>query len=120
MKEIKTTKIKVARQGAPIISNKNASIVSMHEDIIALTIDMKSKYCKVGSTGSVSTNWDKLENQLNFIPTINISSTEDSLYLKKGKDLDEDTEISFPEFPNYNVFSTDCGRYSINVTLIKH
>lgn len=105
---MKKIKIKIDKQGSSILSNKFAYVEKESEDILCLIIDMKSKYCEISCTGSGIS-----------IPFLHIEATGRSLYLHKKYLTEEDTQISFPQLKNWNIYATSAGRYTINVVLIK-
>ena len=78
-------------------------------DIVALSIDLKSKYCEIGSSISSS----KRE------CGITIDTNEHSLYLHPEKDRDNFTEIYFTEYVGWSYWGGSSGRYTITLCLIK-
>lgn len=99
-------KINIIEQGAP---NVNEAYIFCHdENMVALYVDMDSKYCEVsGITEDTDGN-----------PAFFIASNEHSLYLSEN-DPEQETFISFPEFNDYTVFSCSAARYTIAVCLVK-
>ena len=102
--EIKYT---IEQQGAPVISSVYTTII--HDNIIALEIDMKSKYCEIG--GHVSTS----EGYCGIM----IDAIKSSLYLDESKDKDMFTSIMFTEYKGWSIYCADVGRYTIRVVLVK-
>lgn len=98
----------VIQQGAPVING--GCIIERSENLIAIEIDMKSKYCEVG----LFTHEDP-ENVCGLM----IGANEDSLNLKEGIDKDTYTEIKFPNFKGFSVFAANLGRYTLSVCLIR-
>ncbi len=109
MKRYKFTPVKIEMQGAPILSSERAFIVKKRKDLVALSIDLKSKNCQVGATYSSSDG----------SCGVDVEATEHSLYLYKSKDLNDFTLITFPKFKGWKVFASSSGRYNIDVCLIR-
>lgn len=99
-------KINIITQGAPDVNCAYA--VCRGENIIALYIDMHSKYCDVSGTTT--------DNQC---PALFITAYLRSLHLKNGVRPDKETYVSLPEFKGYEIFSYSVARYSIAVCLVK-
>ena len=98
-------KIKIERQGTPII--ENAFIIEKSKSVIAIIVGFKSKYCNSGIAGD-----DK-------VPGICVEGSLDSLKLNKKYDYVEPTYILFPEYKGWEVFAVGYGKYSAKVCLIK-
>jgi len=96
-------KIKKTKQGAPIVNNGWIRIDG--EYIVALCIDLKSKYCDVSATSS------------GIFPGIVISTTGQSLHLHKKKT--GDTWIEFPQYAGWDVWCSNIQRYTLSICLIK-
>ena len=109
MKNYRSTPITIKQQGAPVLSQDVAYVLKEGEEIVALTIDMHSKYCEIG--GSISGS--------NGDCGILVGAKETSLYLDENKDKDSYTEIYFPEFDGWDCIASNGGRYSLYVCLIK-
>lgn len=106
---MKTIKIRRIEQGAPRVNT--AFIAAKDRKMIAIHVDLRSKHCEAHAMST-----DK-----NETPCISITATECSINLQPGKDKDDDTIISFPEFKGYKAFAAGwAGKYTINVVLIKH
>ncbi len=106
MKPTVLVKHVITSQGAPIVND-----VHLHEDganLVALEIDMKSKYCTVD-----------MSSEDEGIPCIHIEANDSSLKLNENFGLTESTGISFPEYKGWDVYATGAGRYSIRVVLIR-
>lgn len=99
--------VQITTQGAPIINNIH--IIKSSQDLAAIEIDLKSKYCKVVSYFSGS------EGQVG----IWIGSDERSLYLNNNVDRNIATVIEFPQFKGWTVWAATIGRYTCQVCLIK-
>lgn len=98
----------IIQQGAPVINS--GYIVEQSENLIAIEIDMKSKYCEV----ALFTHKDP-EN----ICGLMIGTNEDSLNLKEDAAKDTYTEIEFTNFKGFRIFAANIGRYMLSVCLIK-
>lgn len=98
---------KIRHKGAPVIND--GYISELGENIVALIIDLKSKYCEVscsfgGSDGSCG---------------VYINANERSLSLNQNVQKDEPTAIEFSDFVGWDVFACGIGRYTLSVCLIK-
>lgn len=103
MKEYGKANLKITK--GKIIVN-DGIIISKSEDIILVSIDLKSKYAKISSTGSD-----------NDIPTISLEADEDTLYIDENSSYD--TEIYFPDFAGYDIWACLLGRYTLNICFYK-
>ena len=103
---LELVKIEITKQGAPVTDF--AYVVNKGDDILALSIEMKSKYCRVGYFGS---NDD--------VPHVSIRADEYSIRLHEDHPPGKDTEVSFPDHKGWTVHSAACGRYTFNVCLVK-
>ena len=95
----------VKNQGAAIINH--GWIQALSETVVAIGIDMRSKRCIIGATGSDGE-----------VPLIMIDTNSESLHLKLGKE-GELTEVAFPDFKGWSVWSADIARYTVAICLIK-
>ena len=102
---MKTPLFSIKAQGGPRVNAGN--IVAEGKNVVALSVDLHSKYCEVGWVGS-----DK------GTPIVGITRTERSLGLEKGK-KDQVTELIFPTFKGWEVWSANCSRYTLRVCLVK-
>lgn len=96
--------------------NDGALVVARGKKVIALSIDLKSKYAVVDCTTS-SGNVNKAGKHT-FTPGIHLGATENTLFideLRKGNP----TQITFPSLKNWRVHSTYIGRYTLDVCLTK-
>lgn len=109
---MKTLLFHIKTQGGPRIDT--GTIVAEGENVVALSIDLHSKYCEVVWLGADEKG----------VPLIGLFRTERSLYLTRGKQ-DKITEIIFPTFApdpdgkTWQVWSADCSRYTLRVCLVK-
>lgn len=87
--------------------NDGLHVFVAHDDVVCLYIDMETKRAKVLAVGS---NGD--------IPCITVESSDGSLHLDESK-LGTPTEIEFPEYAGFSVFSCDIARYTISLCLTK-
>lgn len=97
---------KVLHKGALIINK--AIMYKRGENVCAIIVDMKSKrgdICSIGCDG--------------YAPTIAVEAGEGSDYLNKKVKRDVPTEISFPDFKGWSVWSAMICKHSIYVCLIK-
>ena len=103
------TKILVTHQGA--IQVNDAYILKKSDEIAAVSVDLKSKYAIILSSGV---------NELGH-PTLAFCADEKTLKLFDGIDGDMPTEISFPEFEGWNIWITSgCGRYTAEICFLKN
>jgi len=107
MKEIK---IKIGRQGAPIVNK--GWIVAKSKNIVVAEIDMKSKYCKIG--GYYTDYGDGREYDSLFI-----EATDDALYLSKKCEEFDETKISFPKYEGWEIYCANIARYTLRVCLVR-
>lgn len=99
-------RIKKSMQGAPVVNN--GYVEQIGENVVAISIDLRSKYCDVISSFSSS----------NGSCGVLLAANERSLYLHKTKERDSFTQIEFPDFKNWSVFAWYLGRYTLNVCLV--
>lgn len=103
MKEYEKANLKIIKG---IIIVNDGIIISKSEDIVLVSIDLKSKYAKISSTG--------LDND---IPTISLEADEDTLYINDNSPYD--TEIYFPDFVGYDIWACSIWRYTLNICFYK-
>lgn len=108
MFEVERTSIIIEEQGAPLIG-AGAHIAKRGEGIVAIHVDLNSKYCEPVM----------YLHSPDGCPSISIGANENSLHLLEGRDRYDATVIAFTDFPGWRIFATDCGRYTINVCLVK-
>lgn len=106
IKPTQTTKFKIVTQGAPIVNG--GCIIEQGKNIVAIEIDLKSKYCEV----------DYVFDDDKGVG-IAIGTTEQSIKLKKGINRDESTQIILPDFIGWEVFACGMNKYTVKVCLIK-
>ena len=97
----------VKHKGAPIING--GYVHEIGKNIVALEIDLKSKYCEVscsfgGSDGTCG---------------VYINANERSLHLNEKVNRDEPTVIEFTDFVGWDVFACGIGRYTLRVCLTR-
>ena len=100
-------KIKIIYQGKPIVDTDSVHIKAESNGIIAVEVDMKSKYCAV--SGHATDN----END----PVVMITYTDRSLFLddiKVGS-----TDISIVGYKGWAIFTSEITRYTLRICLIK-
>ena len=100
-------KIKLKNRGEPVINR--GVIREVNENLIAIEIDLKSKWCEVSCT--TGGNGD--------IIGIYIDATTKSTNLRKGAKVDEPTVIDLPDFTGWDVFTCHVSRYTLRICLIK-
>jgi len=106
------TKIEIVGQGVPVPAD-DAWVVTRHEDIALVVLDMQTKWCVLGATSGVYDRESKL-----YTPCVHISPTDRAMQIVEGRDMtddDMDTEIAFPEFKGWDIAVSDCNRYTISV-----
>jgi len=104
-------KLKIAQQGAAIINV--GYITHVGENVAAVHVDMTSKYCEVGCTGS------QCDGEKKGVPLLLVDANERSIKLKKGKEKDS-TEIHFPQFSGWDIWAANAARYSIYICFVRH
>lgn len=104
----KWTPIYIKLQGAPILSDNQGYIVTRGKNIVAIEVDLQSKYCDIDYTISGS------DGECG----IGIIATKESLYLNE-KRKDVCTEIYFPEFSGWTIWASNLSRYTLYVCFIK-
>lgn len=111
MNDYKEVNLEVTRQGAPIVNHGLVYAGSIEAGIVALHVDLRTKYCIIISTGSDE-----------GVPIIDVQATDRTppTHLDPTKDCDSLTEIAFPEYRDWSFFSSDIGRYSMRITLVKN
>lgn len=106
----KLVKVKIERQGAPLVHTDNAYIQEKGKNIVAICVDLKSKYCEVECLGTSKNN---------KFDAVFIGASSESIKLKKGVHKDECTKIYFPEYEGWKVFCSTLTRYTLRVCLVK-
>ena len=109
----KTTEVETVIQGGPIVDSK-ALIYHQSYNCVFMEIDLDTKHCEVNGYGGDS---KALYNNCIFIHVSEYTSESCGKY---NKDLEEiSTEIAFPRFKDFDIFSYNLSRYTLRVTLIK-
>jgi hypothetical protein len=106
---MKTVKINI-HQGAPKVGC--AYLHRKSGGLATIEINMKSKYCYIAGTSSMST---KVPGE--YVPGIDIDFNDCSLYVDKR--YRGGTMVEFPEFQGWSVWSADMGRYTGRICLVK-
>jgi len=99
---------KIIEQGAPLVNY--VYLVKKSDDIVALCIDLKSKYCLCDSFFSSDDG----------ACSISILASENSIGLNDNCNKSKETIIEFLNYKKWYVFSAGEGRYNINICLIKN
>ena len=99
--------VKVDIQGAPRIAG-NARILRRGDGVVAIEVNMPSKYCVKG--GYIISGHEP--------PKIIIDANECTLYVDETKDRSKSTIISFPRWPGWTVLCADISRYTLLVCLV--
>jgi hypothetical protein len=113
MNDSKEVKFVVVDQGAPLI--EYAYLRKDAGDLVAISLNMLSKHCRVCFTSYFQTDEGSDVNG----PGIYIEATDDSVNLSSRGPRCEDTVLIFPDYPDFKLFATSGGRYTINVVLIR-
>ena len=98
-------KHKVTHQGGVIVDF--CYIYEEAENIVAIAIQTKTKYCELEYTGGGK------------YPCIGLIGNECSLHVRSNKKFDDITEIEFPEYEKWDVWSTQGGKYTTSMCLVK-
>lgn len=109
--EIPPIRLKIVRQGPPVVNVDNVWIVKHGDGFIAAEIDMRSKWCVIDSTFSGS------DGQLGFT----IATTEGSCHLKEDATEEGTTAVLLENFngTEWDIFTVECSRYTIRLTLVR-
>jgi len=111
--ELQEVKFVILTQGAPEVNW--AFLRKDCGDLVAFTIDMRSKRCRPYCAGHVSVDdGDSVTG-----PTIYVEATVGSESLNTAVADDMETVIAFPDYPDHKVFAYSSGRYNIDVVLIR-
>ncbi len=103
-----TIRLNIKYQGAPIVNSGHVREIG--KNIVALEIDLKSKYCKVSHSFSESGG----------ACGVYISATKESLRLNEKVNRTEPTAIEFIDFIGWDIFSDALGRYTLRVCLVRN
>jgi hypothetical protein len=96
----------VSAQGAIIVNT--AVVTASSDNLIAIVIDLTSKYVVIESTGVGDSG-----------PMICLGADENTLNTSRRHQRDELTMIEFPFHKGWEVFASAASRCSVNVCLIK-
>lgn len=110
------TKIEIVVQGVPVPAD-DAWVVTRHDDIALVVLDMQTKWCVLGATSGAFDRESKL-----YTPCVHISPTDRAMQIVAGRDMtddDLDTEIAFPDFKDWDIAVSDCQRYTLSVCFTK-
>ena len=100
------------KPGAPVLSSEQAHVLAAGPNVLALDIDLQSKYCAVSHTFNIG---DELLG-------IAIEARPASLYLNERVPRDAFTEVVFPDHrpkDGWHIHSSNLSRYTLSVTLIR-
>lgn len=95
----------VTKQGGPIINEGYVSAAG--ENVVAIEIDMTSKRCEVMAESATEDG----------SPVIRLQGTN-ALHLKKGYEKEE-TEVAFPDYKGWRIFSAHVCRYTFRVCFVR-
>lgn len=107
--KMKTIPFKIPLQGAPVFSKSPAFIINSSENILIVEVSMKSKRCLVES---IVGGDDEM-------PGLYICASENSVWLKSGKRVNEPTCIMFPTLKDWNHFCSDIGKNTLRICFLK-
>jgi len=107
MSKLRDFKIEVKEQGAPIVGQ--GYIFKKYDDLVAVGINMESKYCTIDSIGGSSEG----------IPQIIIGTNRSSVGLDSSKNRGDLTVIDFPDFKHWVLWSAHISKYVLSVCLVK-
>jgi len=97
MKEFKDVIFDIVRQGVPTVNHCLLLIES--KDIVALDIDLEQKHCTIAYTGAEDDT-----------PLVGLLGYGDKDY--------NPTEIIFPEYKGWSIWSISISRYTVAICLI--
>lgn len=97
--------IKIITQGGPILNE--GRVVAHGKNISAIEIDMHSKRCEIMAESKTEDG----------APAIWLSG-DNALHLKKGLEK-KPTEVAFPGFKGWQIFSADVSRYTFRVCFVR-
>ena len=95
----------VTRQGGPILNY--GYVVAAGENVVAIEVDMRSKRCEIMAESATGTG----------TPVIWLDGTN-ALHLEKGREK-EATEVAFPEYDGWRIFSAHVCRYTLRVCFVR-
>jgi hypothetical protein len=97
--------LRIGHQGAMVIND--AFIVGAGDNVLAVEVDMNSKYGCLGSFGSD-----------NGGPMVYVCATEETIGIHG--DRDEPTRVSFPGLKGWGVFAARLSKYTISICFTKN
>ena len=106
MRTNETVRCVVTKQGGPILNK--GYVVAAGENIAAIEIDMRSKRCEVMAESATEDG----------APVIWLCGTT-RLHLKKGYE-EEQTEVVFPDYKGWKIFSAYVCRYTFRVCFVRN
>lgn len=95
----------VTKQGGPILNE--GYVAAAGENVAAVEIDMRSKRCEVMAESTTEDG----------APVIWLDGTN-ALHLKKGHEKEE-TEVAFPDYKGWRIFSAHVCRYTFRVCFVR-
>lgn len=101
-------KFKIRYQGAPVVNIDAVSIIHKSKNLVAVELDMRSKWCEIGGTFGDT-------NELGFI----LCATEQSLHLNEEIERDKCTSIIICDYSPklWDFFCIECNRYTTRIVL---
>jgi hypothetical protein len=97
----------VTKQGGPILNG--AHVVTAGECFAAIEVDMRSKRCELLTDTTTEDG----------VPVLFLEAGADSCHLANGLEK-ECTEVAFPGFKGFSVFSAHVSRCTLRVCLVKY
>lgn len=97
----------IKHKGAPIVNG--GYVQEICKNIVALEIDLASKYCEVSCSFS----------SYDGTCGVYIDANERSLHLNEKVERDEMTVVEFTDFVGWDVFAWAIARYTLSVCLIR-
>lgn len=102
---MKSLQVRIDTQGA--VDVNYGVVYKKARNVVALEIDLYSKYCEVTCIGTL------------VGPVLGLSAGKNSMHLKKGAHRDDTTYIELPEFVGWDVWSASISKYSLFVCLTR-
>ena len=102
MTEAFYTEIKVIDQGDPALNE--ATVRTRHDDIVYLSIDLKTKHCSIVS----------FCNNVDGVPGFFLTTTEHTPVIGETSKW---TTCSLPEFVGWQIEMAECVRYTVRLLL---
>lgn len=108
MTDPKEASIKIT-QGVILVNA--ALVLHEHENVVCITIDLKSKYPGGITAGGSSEG---------LPPSVYLEASRDTIGIHTDRFVQPDTEVEFLDYVGWNVFAANiAGRYTCNVVLVK-